>query len=149
MSWYHWECVLQLPVTLICFLALLYKYFPMIVCRVKMNLFPPLARSLVLAIGSCRSREQCLFPFAKLSRALAGNCRLPRPLRLVWVENLIGIDWIRIRIKGNNHLKIFCSPDQRHWVARWGESVEYPATEKKRLSGKCRKFKRCLEMALL
>ena len=69
----------------------LYKYFPMIVCRIEMKFFPPLARSLVPAIGNCRSREQCLSPLAKLSRALAGNCRLPRP-RLVWIRK-----WIKSR----------------------------------------------------
>ena len=40
----------------------------------------PLARSPALAIGSCPSPELCLSPFAKLLKALVGNCRLPQPV---------------------------------------------------------------------
>ena len=41
---------------------------------------PPLAKSLVQATGSCPWQELCLCQVAKLLRALAGNCRLLRPL---------------------------------------------------------------------
>ena len=41
---------------------------------------PPLAKSLVQATGSCPWQELCLCQVAKLLRALAGNCRLLRPV---------------------------------------------------------------------
>ena len=92
----------------------------------------PLAKSLAPAIGSCPSLERCLSPFAKLSTALVGNCRLPQPqeewflsennslTKEAFKQGLQGVEMLaRLKMK-------FVSPGQTHWEAELEGSAECP-----------------------
>ena len=93
----------------------------------------PLAKSLAPAIGSCPSLERCLSPFAKLSTALVGNCRLPQPqeewfgsennslTKEAFKQGLQGVEMLaRLEI-----IFVFL-PGQTHWEAELEGSDECP-----------------------
>ena len=78
---------------------------------------PPLAKSLVQATGSCPWQELCLRQVAKLLRALAGNCRLLRPLVKIFRLREFSALWVL--------------PGPGHWEAKLKESDECLASGEK------------------